>query len=284
MRYYHARAEAAHRKREARRGTIIVLSAVLMIMLMGLLALSIDTGYMYTMQTELDRSVDAAALAGAAALVQGMDVANDNVLEYLVRNPVGNAEGAIGELDIEARRIKFVTDHEDDFQIQWGNWNPQSGQLELTDELPSAISVSMRYPNLPLFFGRVLGKDSFAVQAQAIAMYQPRDIMLVLDYSGSMNDDSELKSIGVMGYDAVLSNLRQMYEELGSPQYGQLQFDPQFISVAGNVPDYPTQPQLVVEYRGRGPGCLHADAVQSGLHLHRRDHAELLPGWPRSAG
>ena len=53
----------------------------------------------------------------------------------------------------------------------------------------------MRYPNLPLFFGRVLGKDNFSIESQAIAMYQPRDIVLVLDFSGSMNDDSELKSI-----------------------------------------------------------------------------------------
>ena len=50
-----------------------MLTAILMVVLMALLALSIDTGYMYTMQTELDRSVDAAALAGAASLVEGTD-------------------------------------------------------------------------------------------------------------------------------------------------------------------------------------------------------------------
>jgi hypothetical protein len=173
------------------------------------------------------------------------------VVEYLVRNPVGNTEGAIAELDINARVAKFLVDHDEDLQIQWGNWNPQAGQLELTNELPSAIEVSMRYPNLPLFFGRVLGKDSFAVEARAIAMYQPRDIMLVLDYSGSMNDDSELKSIGVLGYDSVLANLEQIYEELGFPEYGNLQFEPQYITVAGQQPQYPTQPQLVVQYQGR---------------------------------
>ena len=44
---------------------------------------------MYTMQSQLDRSVDAAALAGAAALIEGTDAANESVIEYLVRNPVG---------------------------------------------------------------------------------------------------------------------------------------------------------------------------------------------------
>jgi Flp pilus assembly protein TadG len=252
MRYFHACAQAARRRRRHRRGTIIVLSAILMVVLMGLLALSIDTGYMYTMQTELDRSVDAAALAGAAVLVQGIDQANDSVVEYLVRNPVGNTPGAEAELDIQTRVATFRSDHDEDLHVQWGNWNWQTEQLELTNELPSAIEVSMRYPNLPLFFGRVLGKDSFAVESRAIAMYQPRDIVLVLDYSGSMNDDSELKSIGVMGYDAVLANLEQIYAELGHPAYGNLQFDPQYLTVAGQPPQSSTQPQLTVEYRGRG--------------------------------
>ena len=62
----------------------------MLIVLMALLALSIDTGYMYTMQTELDRSVDAAALAGAASLIEGTDIAHERVIEYLVRNPVGD--------------------------------------------------------------------------------------------------------------------------------------------------------------------------------------------------
>jgi len=77
-----------------RRGAIVLLTAVLLIVIMAVLALSIDTGYMYTMQTELDRSVDAAALAGAASLVDGPQVAGDKVVEYLVRNPVGGAGGA----------------------------------------------------------------------------------------------------------------------------------------------------------------------------------------------
>ena len=178
-----------------------MLTAILMIVLMALLALSIDTGYMYTMQTELDRSVDAAALAGAASLVEGTDEASDKVVEYLVRNPVGGDEGAI----TDDRLAEFTTAISWPItpmttQIQIGNWNPDTGQLEPAAKYPSAVEVSMRYPNLPLFFGRVLGKDDFSIEARAIAMYQPRDIALVLDYSGSMNDDSEFKSIGNLGY------------------------------------------------------------------------------------
>ena len=47
-----------------RRGNILVLSAVLMIVMMGFIALSVDVGYMNNVKTEMDRAVDAGALAG----------------------------------------------------------------------------------------------------------------------------------------------------------------------------------------------------------------------------
>ncbi len=249
------------RRRPPRRGAIIVLTAVLMIVLMALLALSIDTGYMYTMQTELDRSVDAAALAGAASLVEGPDTASDKVVEYLVRNPVGDNVGAISNAQLAEFTATFLADHSGDYSVAIGNWNATTGQLEPAAQFPSAVEVSMTYPNLPLFFGRVLGKDSFSVEARAIAMYQPRDIALVLDYSGSMNDDSELKSIGSLGYDVVMANLEQIYGELGSPQYGLLEFLPKYITVQGPPPGAEGEAQIDVEYRYRSA------SVSSSLNL-----------------
>jgi hypothetical protein len=221
-----------------------------MIVLMALLALSVDTGYMYTMQTELDRSVDAAALAGAASLVKGTNEASDKVVEYLVRNPVGGDESAITDARLADFTAQFLADHGDDYAISIGNWNADTGQLEAAAQYPSAVEVSMAYPNLPLFFGRVLGKSHFSISSRAIAMYQPRDIVLVLDYSGSMNDDSELKSIGSLGYESVMQNLEQIYDELGQPHYGNMSFIPDYATVVGVPPADHNLPQITVEYRG----------------------------------
>ena len=188
-----------------------------MIVMMAMLALSIDTGYMYTMQAQLDRSVDAAALAGAAALIEGTDVAQEAAIEYLIRNPVGKQATAVTSEEMVELTAKFLAEHANDYDILWGEWNPVTGQISPTDQLPSAISVTMTYPNLPLFFARALGKDSFDLQSTAIAMYQPRDIMLVLDFSGSMNDDSELGSIGTFGKPAIMAGLSQMLHGTGFP-------------------------------------------------------------------
>jgi Flp pilus assembly protein TadG len=58
---------AARLKREER-GTVAIIAAVSMLVLVGFLALAFDTGGMFVEQTRLQKAVDAAALAGARAL------------------------------------------------------------------------------------------------------------------------------------------------------------------------------------------------------------------------
>lgn len=221
-----------------------------MIVLMAMLALSIDTGYMYTMQTQLDRSVDAAALAGASMLIDGTQQARETALEYLIRNPVQLQPTIVSDNDMVALSAQFLADHAHDYDILWGEWDPVQNRVNPTDQLPSAISVSMAYPRLPYIFGRVLGHDTFDLKSTAVAMYQPRDIMLVLDFSGSMSDDSKLSAIPRFGKTAVVNGLAQFYNELGSPTYGNvLTLEPQYITVKGVAPTGPTKPQISVEYR-----------------------------------
>ncbi len=245
----HIRKTLSTHQRPRRKGAILVLAAILMIVMLAMLAMSIDTGYMYTMQTQLDRSVDAAALAGAAGLVEGTDQANQSVIEYLVRNPVGKPASIVTDNELAQLTAQFLAEHSADYDIAWGNWNANTGQFETTNALPSAISVSMTYPNLPFFFGRALGHQDFAVTSHAIAMYQPRDIMVVLDFSGSMNDDSEFKRIYTFGKDAIMAGLQTMYGELGSPVYGDMVFDPQYATIDGIPPAAADLPQIEVEYR-----------------------------------
>ena len=227
-----------------RRGAIVVFSAFLMIMMLGMLAFSVDLGYMYTMESQLQRSVDAAALAGAGALVEGEDDAEQMVAEYLVRNPVGRNTVVAADEDLSDEIAQFLAEHEDDLELKLGHWDADTASFSESDDLPSSISVTMTYPNNPLFFARFLGNDEFSITAQSIAMYQPRDIMVVLDFSGSMNDDTEFKKIPSLGRDVVEANLLQCWEDLGSPTYGNMTFEPQYITVQGNE-----SPDTWIEYR-----------------------------------
>ncbi|MCA9205580.1 MAG: hypothetical protein KDA59_21150, partial [Planctomycetales bacterium] len=58
-------------------------------------------------------------------------------------------------------------------------------------EKGNAVRVTTRATDQGTFFARVMGTQDFDGQATAIATAIPRDIVFVVDQSGSMNDDSE---------------------------------------------------------------------------------------------
>ncbi len=57
------------RKFRTRRGTIAILAAVMMTILLGMAAFSVDYGYILTARTDLQATADAAALAAVRELV-----------------------------------------------------------------------------------------------------------------------------------------------------------------------------------------------------------------------
>lgn len=232
-------------RRASRRGNIIVLTAVLMVVMLGMIAFAVDVGYMYTMQTQLARSVDAAALAGAGVLVDGHSAAEAEAVEFLVRNPVGGALTAVDESQIETAKVQFLNEHREHLTLASGEWNPVTRQFEAGGTTPSTMKVALTYPHQPLFFARLLGKDEFSIHAESVAMYQPRDIVVVLDFSGSMNDDSTFAAWNTLGQAAVTANQLQIYQDLGSPVYGNMQFEPDWVTVPGTT----TTPKITVQYR-----------------------------------
>lgn len=224
-----------------RRGAILVLSAGLMIVMMSMLAFSIDAGYMFTMKTELQRAIDSAALAAAGSLVDGEEVAGQRLVEYLIRNPVGSNGFTVEEDELDEQISRFMRKHADDLEVTVGHWDAEAidpetgllGRIVPAESIPSTVGVKMQYTNLPLFFAPIIGQNTFTVKSQSIAMYQPRDIVLVLDLSASMNDDSELGQMDALGQSAIEANIRQIWEQLGAKNYGNMGFRPDWVTIPG---------------------------------------------------
>jgi hypothetical protein len=202
---------------------MLVLAAILMVVMMAMLAFSVDIGYMFSLQTDLKRSTDAAALAGAGVLVDGPEVAELQAFEFYVRNPVG-ARCLAKEEGWEDQLAALYAQHGEDCSIQMGHWDPgavddpqtpHDDRFSIHDPSapganpPSAIRVQAYYRDVPFFFGNLFRKYEYVLDetglhhravpidlnSESIARYQPRDIMLVLDFSASMNDDSELTQL-----------------------------------------------------------------------------------------
>lgn len=248
-----------------RKGAVLVLSAFLMIAMMALIAFAVDVGYLATLNSELKRSTDAAALAGAGCLIDGPEAAELEAFEFLVRNPVGNRPLATGD-NWTDNLAGLLAQHREIFEVEVGLWDPATRTFTPSTEMPSTVRVAAVHPNAPLFFGKLFRRYETVsdengthrrpipldLRAESIARYQPRDIALVLDFSASMNDDSELRRIGEFGEDVrgrVEANLLEIYGELGSPSYGNMTFQPQYLTLVGIPPSEPSMPQITVTFR-----------------------------------
>lgn len=185
--------------RRDRRGKIVVMTAFLMTMFMAMIAFGVDVGYIAVARTEIQICTDAAALAGASGLVDGTAVAQTRATEYLAKNKV--AGQTLGSTNAT---------------IEFGTWTDTTKTFTVGGTTPNGIRINTTLNSVPLFFGKTLNKDSFNVSASSIAVYQPRDIALVLDYSGSMAYDSQFRNISLIGKPAIVANLTQMYTELGT--------------------------------------------------------------------
>ncbi|MGI8982168.1 MAG: TadG family pilus assembly protein [Pirellulaceae bacterium] len=156
-----------------RKGNILVLSALLLVLMMAMAAFAVDLGYLCIARGELQRSADAAADAACWDLVNTggpsgysnytalSDSARATAAQYATLNPIMSQGPALGSSDVE---VGYIADPRD----------PNSPFLTNSALPPNAVHVRVlktadQNGQLPLFFGRVLGIDKVNGQADATA-------------------------------------------------------------------------------------------------------------------
>lgn len=191
-----------------RRAVVAVQVGVFLVVLLGFAALTVDLGAMYNTRADLQRSVDAAALAAAARLSEFADgdsvtVAKQAAADYIARNKVfGKTMALDPNTDIVFGRATF------DSVTQQYDFVP-------TEVMPDAVQVRLRHtedsPNGPvgLFFARIFGIDHTEMTTEAVAVMMPRDVAVVADLSASHTDDSEFRN-----YLSTNINLWEVWDSL----------------------------------------------------------------------
>src|SRR5687767_13035240 len=100
-----------HRFYSRRRGNILAMTTVLMVVLIAFVALAVDVGYLYTMRNELQRTADAAAIAACWERCDTNNESNGNVtnlstsardsaVQFAALNKVGNAAPGLASNDV----------------------------------------------------------------------------------------------------------------------------------------------------------------------------------------
>jgi Flp pilus assembly protein TadG len=162
-----------HDRREER-GIVLILATVSLVMLVPMVGLSVDVGYLYAVKARLQAAVDGASLAAARALNLGAttaaqaDAARQNAVNWFYSNfPPGN----------------------------WATTNTvmNTGTVQVYD---SPINPNLRHVDVsattrvPTFFLKWFDVDYTEISAVGFSSRRDTVVMMVLDRSGSMNNTS----------------------------------------------------------------------------------------------
>jgi Flp pilus assembly protein TadG len=173
------------RKGTTRKGTIIAYLAITVVVLIAFCALAIDLGMVMIARTQVQNAADAAAFAGARSL-SGAAGANTSTATANGQ-AVANANLVLGKAIPTANVTMTHGAYHYDYTSE--TFYPQFPPVSPDNYNLSQSQISLGNATV---FGKALGISSFNVAATAIAAHRPRDTTIVLDFSGSMNNESDL--------------------------------------------------------------------------------------------
>jgi Flp pilus assembly protein TadG len=162
------------KNRNSRHGGVLVLSALLIVALLGITAFAIDIGYLCVAKSQAQRSADAAVLAGAWELIDenvagGTSAAtleaNVRTLasQYAGLNEVCGDAPALASTDIE---VGYIANPFDRNSLMVFNQPANNNAVRVRVRRTSAQNGEVS-----LFFARAMGTNSHSVEAEATAVF-----------------------------------------------------------------------------------------------------------------
>jgi Ca-activated chloride channel family protein len=165
---------------EQRRGAMLVLVAITLIIFIVALVFSIDIAYMQLTRSQLRAATDAAAKAAAITLSMTQDdqAAVQSAIDIAAENTVAGDPLLLRAEDIELGKSTRQTD---------GSWQFIAGATPYNAlRVNGTRTASSRSGSVRLLVGRLLGRETFEPTHTATASQVDQDVVLVLDRSGSM--------------------------------------------------------------------------------------------------
>ncbi len=194
-----------------RRGVVVFLVLVLIPVLLGFAALTIDVGVLYNTRADLQNAADAGTLAATNILAED-------------RSAYGVAKARQAAIDIIRRHGSLGKDLQisaDDLVFGRIDYDMDTNRFDFapTESFPDAVRITVNKSAgsvngaTPLYFAAIFGKRTANVNATATAgLTGARDIAVAIDLSGSMKYDSELRF-----YRTNQVNMRDVWASMDGP-------------------------------------------------------------------
>jgi Flp pilus assembly protein TadG len=167
------------------RGAILPLFALSIIGLCAFLALSIDLGLLAVARAQVQDAADAAAIAGARSLDgstgSNLSGSTANAITQATRNTILGTKVVGSEVAVRQGTYHY------DYTAQ--TFTPMFPPGVNENYNLTEVTISHTYATT---FAKVIGIGTMTVHSTSTAAHRPRDATMVLDYSGSMNNESDL--------------------------------------------------------------------------------------------
>jgi Flp pilus assembly protein TadG len=167
------------------RGVIVPLTVVALVGLCGFIALSVDLGMLAVARAQCQDAADAAAVAGVRSL-NGSTGSNIS----------GATSAAIAQATRNA--VLGTTLQSSEVAVQHGSYHYNYSSQTFSPMFPPAANDNYNLTQVTIThtyatsFANVIGIPNLTVAVTSTAAYRPRDVAMVLDYSGSMNNETDL--------------------------------------------------------------------------------------------
>ena len=219
--------------RQQRRGIFIALAALCLVAAMTFVGMSVDLGMITVTKTRMQAAADSAALAASQEIVVAIRAAGqagETDVQTIQAIAAADARAMAAHVcDLNGFYIDPATD-----VILGSRLLAEDGEsfVEIWGSPPyNMVKVTIRKTNsdktapdakLPLSFAPGQDARSHTLTAEATAFIESRDIVAILDYSGSMAYDSLIHSatINRMSLSQVESSLDEIWDALVASTVG----------------------------------------------------------------
>ncbi|MFV0446499.1 MAG: pilus assembly protein TadG-related protein [Planctomycetaceae bacterium] len=238
-----------------RRGAFMIVALLTLIIVFAFVAFTVDLGLISMHRSKMQGSVDSAALAAAMEIshaVESAPATAADVVAYAKDEAAAKAAEVAGmngyyvdpnsDVVFGSRTFDEATEK---YTIDWSI--PYSQPANVVKVIARKENSDLSAPDgkLRLFFAQLIGADNASLRVEAAAFVESRDIVVVHDFSRSMNFDSQFsdETSNTPSDYVVLDNMRAMWDDLQPLSMGTLGFDPQYLVVSQ------TNPNISVRFR-----------------------------------
>ena len=172
---------------KSRKAAIVPLLAVSLVALIGIIALAVDIGILAQTKSQLQSAADAAALSGSRGLTGDTGTDNNRAAVTGLALSTIQASTIMGQT-LQASQMTT--------QVGYYNYDAVLGKFQtiFTGSKPatenwSAVKTAVTFSQ-PTSLAKFFNYSAFSATASATAVHRPRDLAIILDFSGSMRFNS----------------------------------------------------------------------------------------------